>query len=157
MTAGKSYPVYINEDAYATPEWTRVCRATDVSISRSKGTNDVVYHCSPNKKKVTGYKENSVTMKYTVKKVGATGVTDTVFDLIEDSFENDTILDMCFMNGTLSAGTTRQGYRGPMICTKLDRSQADEDAVTYDLEFMEADDEQGGSVWNFGAYEVVTA
>jgi hypothetical protein len=156
MTVGKNYPVYVNDGTYSSPEWVRLCRISEVSISRSKSTNDVMLHCSTSKKKAIGYKENSVTMKYTVKKTTATGVTDTVFDMISDSFENDTVLDMAFMNGTLTASTTRQGYRGPMICTKLDRSQADEEAVTYDLEFAEVEDEQSGNIWDFGPYQVVT-
>jgi hypothetical protein len=157
MSAGKDYPVYVNEGTYSTPDWTRLCRISDVNISRSKGVNDVMMHCSPNKKAIIGYKKNSVTFKYLEKKVGATGVSDAVFDLLEDSYENDTVLDMAFMNGLLSSGTTRQGYRGPMIITKLDRSQADEEGVSYDVEAHEVEDEQGGNIWDFGPYEVVTA
>lgn len=161
MTAGKSYPIYVNtaeSTPYATPAWTRLCRISDVNISRSKGVNDAAFHCSPNKKAIIGYKKNSVTFKYQEKKVGATGVSDTTFAELNDSYENDTILDCCFMNGTLTAGTTRQGFRGPMVVTKLDRSQSDEEAVTYDVEMHEVEDyKPDNSMFDFGAYELVTA
>ena len=158
--AGKDYPAFVNTATttpYATPTWTRLCRISDLQISRSKGVNDSSFHCSPNKKAIIGYKKNSVTFKYTEKKVSATGVSDTTFEALEDSYENDTVLDCCFMNGTLTAGTTRQGYRGPMVVTKLDRASGDEDAVTYDVEMHEVEDyKPDNSMFDFGAYEVVT-
>lgn len=159
--AGKDYPLFVNtaeSTPYATPEWTRICRVSDVNVDRTKGVNDSSFHCSPNKKAIIGYKKNSITFKYTEKKVSATGVSDSVFDILEDSFENDTILDICAMNGLLSAGTTRQGERGPMVVTKLSQSRADEEAVTYDVEMHEVEDyKPDGSMFDFGAYQVVTA
>lgn len=154
--AGKDWPIYVNTGTYGSPTWTRMCRVSDVNISQSKSTNDVMMHCSPNKKAVIGYKKHSATFKYVVKKVLPAGVTDTMFDRLQDSYDNDTVIDIAFLNGVIAASTTRQGERGPVIVTKLDRSQADEEAVTYDVEVHEVEDEQAGSVWDWAPYELVT-
>jgi len=86
-----------------------------------------MYRSAENKKKVTGYKEHSFTFKYHVKKAGT---TDTVLDKLQDSFDNDTVIDVCFMNGKFDTGTTRTGVRGPVVVSKFDISEADEEGVT---------------------------
>lgn len=74
-------------------------------------------------------------------------------DKLEDSYTNETVLDICFMNGLLSAGTTRVGERGPVVVSKLDIAEADEEGVTYDVELVEVEDE---TILEFAAYTVTT-
>lgn len=157
MSAGRLRTLYLNtavSTPYATPTWTLVSRISDVSRSRSRSTNDRAYRGAENKKKVTGYKEYGFSFKYHVKKAGA---TDTILDKLEDSFVNETVLDVCFLNGVIASGTTRVGERGPVVVTKCDISENDEEGVTMDIELAEVEDEQGGSLFEFGAYTVTTA
>src|SRR5574343_1650332 len=142
MTAGRLRALYINtavSTPYATPTWTLVSRISDVSRPRSRSTNDRAYRGAKNKKKVLGYKEYGFSFKYHVKKAGA---TNTILDKFEDSFNNETILDVCFLNGAIASGTTRVGERGPVVVSKCDISENDEEGVTYDVELVEVEDEQ---------------
>ncbi len=158
MSAGRLRTFYLNTASstpYATPTWTLVSRISDVSRPRSRSTNDRAYRGAKNKKKVLGYKEYGFSFKYHVKKAGA---TDTVLDKLEDSFTNETVLDVCFMNGKFDTGTTRVGERGPVVVSKLDISENDEEGVTYDVELVEVEDEQpAGTLFEFSAYSVTTS
>lgn len=153
MSAGRLRALYVNtavSTPYATPTWTLVGRISDVQRSRSRATADRKYRSAKNSKKITGYKEYGFSFKYHVKKAGA---ADTIADKLEDSFTNETVLDVCFMNGLIAAGTTRVGERGPVVVTKLDIAEADEEGVTYDVELSEVEDE---TILEFAAYTITT-
>jgi len=158
MSAGRLRALYLNTASstpYATPTWTHVSRISDVQRSRSRSTNDRAYRGAKNKKKVTGYKEYGFSFKYHVKKAGA---TDTVADEFEDSYTNETVLDVCFMNGLFTTGTTRVGERGPCVVSKMDIIENDEEGVTYDIELVEVEDEQpAGTLFEFAAFSVTTS
>lgn len=136
--AGRKRAAYYNSGTYASPTWVHLGRISDVNRTQSRSTSDRMYRSAENKKKVTGYKEHSFTFKYHVKKAGT---TDTVLDKLQDSFDNDTVIDVCFMNGKFDTGTTRTGVRGPVVVSKFDISEADEEGVTYDVEVVEVEDD----------------
>lgn len=150
-SAGRLRVAAYNSATFASPTWVTLARITDVQRPRSRSTSDRVYRGAENKKKVTGYMDRGFTFKYAVKKAG---VTDAVLDKLEDSYTNETVLDMCFMNGAMTTGTTRTGERGPVVVSKLDISEADEEGVTYDVELVEVEDE---TIAEFIAYSVTTA
>jgi hypothetical protein len=154
MTAGRLRAAYYNSATFGSPTWVLIDRISDVSRSRSRGTSDRKYRAASNSKKVTGYLEYGFSFKYHVKKAV---LSDTVLDKLEDSFLNETVLDFCFLNGKIASGTTRKGERGPVVVSKLDISEADEDGVTYDVELVETEDEQSGALNEFKAYTVTTA
>lgn len=154
MSSGRLCAAYYNSATYATPTWVLIGRISDVSRSRSRATSDRMYRSAKTKKKVTGYMEYGFSFKYHCKKAGG---TDTVLDKLEDSFLNETVLDVAFLNGKIAAGTTRTGERGPVVVSKMDRTESDEEGVTYDIELVEVEDEQpAGTAFEFGAYSVVT-
>ncbi len=153
MSAGRLRALYLNtavSTPFATPTWSLVSRISDVQRTRARPTSDRAYRGANNKKKILGYKEYGFSLKYHVKKAGA---TDTIADKLEDSFVNETVLDVCFMNGKFDAGTTRKGERGPVVVSKMDISEADEEGVTYDIELVEVEDE---TITEFTAYTVTT-
>lgn len=149
--AGRKRAAYYNSGTYASPTWIHLARISDVNRPQSRSTSDRMYRGAVNKKKVTGYKEHSFTFKYHVKKAGT---TDTVLDKLQDSFDNDTVIDICFMNGRFDTGTTRTGVRGPVVVSKFDISEADEEGVTYDVELVEVEDD---TIPEITAFSVTTA
>lgn len=149
--AGRKRAAYYNSGTYASPTWVHLARISDVNRPQSRSTSDRMYRGAVNKKKVTGYKEHSFTFKYHVKKAGS---TDTVLDKLQDSFDNDTVIDVCFMNGKFDTGTTRTGVRGPVVVSKFDISEADEEGVTYDVELVEVEDD---TIPEITAFSVTTA
>ena len=149
--AGRKRAAYYNSATYASPTWVHLARISDVNRTQSRSSSDRMYRGAKNKKKVTGYKEHSFTFKYHVKKAGT---TDTVLDKLQDSFDNDTVIDICFMNGRFDTGTTRTGVRGPVVVSKFDISEADEEGVTYDVELVEVEDD---TIPEITAFSVTTA
>ena len=149
--AGRKRAAYYNSGTYASPTWVHLGRISDVNRTQSRSTSDRMYRSAENKKKVTGYKEFGFTFKYHVKKAGS---ADTVLDDLQDSFDNDTVLDVCFMNGKFDTGTTRTGVRGPVVVSKFDISEADEEGVTYDVELVEVEDD---TIPEITAFSVTTA
>lgn len=149
--AGRKRAAYYNSGTYASPTWVHLARISDVNRPQSRSTSDRMYRGAVNKKKVTGYKEHSFTFKYHVKKAGT---ADTVLDKLQDSFDNDTVIDVCFMNGKFDTGTTRTGVRGPVVVSKFDISEADEEGVTYDVELVEVEDD---TIPEITAFSVTTA
>jgi hypothetical protein len=149
--AGRKRAAYYNSGTYASPTWIHLARISDVNRPQSRSTSDRMYRGAVNKKKVTGYKEHSFTFKYHVKKAGT---ADTVLDKLQDSFDNDTVIDICFMNGKFDTGTTRTGVRGPVVVSKFDISEADEEGVTYDVELVEVEDD---TIPEITAFSVTTA
>lgn len=158
MSAGRLRALYVNTSSpysFGTPIWTHVSRISDVQRTRSRATSDRAYRGAQNKKKVTGYKEYGFSFKYHVKKAGA---ADTMLDRLEASFLNETVMDVCFMNGLFASGTTRTGERGPVVVSKCDIIETDEEGVTYDIELVEVEDEQpAGTLFEFSAFSVTTA
>lgn len=150
VAAGRLRVASYNSATFASPTWVTFARITDVQRTRSRSTSDRMYRGAQNKKKITGYMERGFTFKYAIKKAGG---TDTVADKLEDSYTNGTILDVCFMNGAMTSGTTRTGERGPVVVSKLDISEADEEGVTYDVELVEVEDD---TIAEFVAYSVTT-
>lgn len=150
--AGRKRAVYYRSGGtFASPTWTYVGRISDVQRGRERATNDRMYRGAKNVKSITGYMKRSFSFKYHVK---AAGATDTILDALEDSFLNDTVLDVCFMNGKFDTGTTRTGERGPVVVSKCDISESDEDGVTYDVELVEVEDDV---ITEFAAFSVTTA
>lgn len=154
MAAGRLRAAYYNTGTFSSPTWVLMSRISDVSRSRSRPTSDRKYRGAKVGKKITGYLEYSWSFKYACKKAGA---TDTVLDALEDSFQNETVMDVAFLNGIIASGTTRKGERAPVVVTKLDINESDEEGVTYDVELSHVEDEQSGSLNEVTALTVTTS
>jgi hypothetical protein len=156
--AGRKRAAYLNTGTYSSPTWTEMKRITDVSRPQSKSTGDRMYRGAKSKKKVPGIIEYGFSFKYQVKNPK---YADTVLAALQDSFDNDTVLDVAFLSrpivmptGTYESGGKAKGVRGPLVVTKFDLNEADEEGISYDVELSEVDEEQSGSPWEIAAYEV---
>lgn len=164
MSAGRRRAAYVNTGTYSTPVWAEMSRISGVQRGRSRGTSDRKYRGSPNVKTVTGYKTNSFTFKYHVK--GPKFTTDAVLTLLEASYEDETPLDVCFLNqkivqptGSFTPGANAVGVRGFVVSVKMDISEEDEEGVSYDIELREIEHEEpAGTARDIASYSVaVTA
>lgn len=147
MSAGRTRAAYINTGTFSTPVWVHISRISGVQRSQSRGTADRKYRGASSVKTITGYKKYGFTFKYHVK--SSKLAADTVIALFQASFDSETVLDVCFLNqrtvqpaGTFPTGANAIGVRGPVVVTKFDISEEDEEGVTYDVELNEVEDEQ---------------
>ena len=154
MAAGRLRAAYYNSGTYASPAWAELSRISDVKRSRSRNSSDRMYRGATTVKSVTGYKKYGWSFKYHIK---AAGVSDAVLTALEAAFLADTILDICFMNGRFTTGTTRTGERAPVLVSKCDIDESDESGCTFDVEFVEAEQEQSGVLFEAVAFSVTTA
>ena len=151
MSAGRRRAAYVNTGTFATPVWVHVTRITDVKRPKSRGTSDRKYRGAKSVKTVTGYIKYGWTFKYQIK--GPNASADAVLAKFDDSMDNEITLDMLFLNqritqptGTFPSGANAVGVRAPVVVTKLDLDEADEDGCSYDVELMEVDDEQSSAL-----------
>lgn len=161
MSAGRTRAAYVNTGTFSTPVWVMLGRISGVQRPRSRGTSDRKYRGSDNVKTVTGYTAYGFTFKYHVK--AAKLATDTVLALLEQSVgKTEKVLDVCFLNqritqptGTFTAGAQAVGVRGPVVVTKFDLAEDDEEGCTYDVELKEVEDEQpAGTPFDVDAFSV---
>lgn len=145
--AGRRRAAYVNTGTYATPVWAQMSRITDVQRPKSRSTNDRKYRGASTVKTVTGYIKYGWTFKYEIKAPNASA--DAVLALLNDSMDNGTTLDVLFLNqrisqptGSFPSGATAKGVRAPVVVTKLDEVESDEEGCTHDVELMEVEDEQ---------------
>jgi hypothetical protein len=162
MSAGRTRAAYINTGTYTTPVWVMMSRISGVQRAQGRGTAERKYRGARNVKTVTGYMKYGFTFKYHIK--AARLQADTVVALLEGSVFNETTLDVCFLNQRIiqpvgfPVGANAVGVRGPMVCTKCDISEEDEEGVTYDVELAEVEDEQpAGTLIEVAAYSVAVA
>ncbi len=147
MSAGRTRAAYVNTGTYTTPVWVHISRITGVQRPQSRATSDRKYRGARSVKTVTGYLTYGFTFKYAVK--SSKFATDTVGALLQGSLDNETVLDVCFLNqriiqptGTYPSGANAVGVRGPVVVTKFDIAEEDEDGVMFDVELKEVEDEQ---------------
>ncbi|MFO0383233.1 MAG: hypothetical protein ACK506_16140 [Pirellula sp.] len=160
MNTGRRRAAYINTGTYSTPVWVEMSRISGVQRGRSRGTADRKYRGSENVKTVTGYMTNTFTFKYHVK--GPRFTTDAVLTAIEASYNNDTPLDVAFLNqriqqptGTFTPGANAIGVRGFVVATKMDIAEEDEEGVSIDVELREIEHEEpAGTARDVAAFSV---
>lgn len=156
MSAGKTCKAYVNiGGTLTTPTWVEMKRISNVNRPKSRSKSDRMFRGAKNKKKVGGYLEYAFSFVYTPAKAGSGAETaDTVIVALEDSLDNETVLDVCFMDRDVTEdGAT--GVRGPVQCFKLDRKEEDESSITYDVELDEVEEEDGdGDLLEMAAYVI---
>jgi hypothetical protein len=155
MTAGRTCKAFVQiGGTFATPTWVEMRRISNVQRPKSRGTSDRMFRGARHKFKVAGYLEYGWTFTYTPAKAGSAAATaDTVLTALENSLENETVLDVIFIDRALVTGA--KGVRASVQCTKMDRKEDDEDSVTFDVELVLVEDEDtGGALREPIAYTV---
>ena len=153
MTTGRTCKAYVNiGGSLATPTWVQMTRISNVSRTKGRATSDRMFRGAKNKKKVAGFLEFGFSFTYIPARAGSAADTaDTVIDELEESLDDETILDVCFMDRAVSGAAT--GVRGYVQVTKMDRKEDDEDNVSYDVELVEVEEYDGsGDLVEFDTY-----
>lgn len=149
VQAGRKNKLYYNNKAdtasagagtHTTPVWVLIDRVGDVNRTGAKNQTEVNMRASETTIVVYGNKSREITFTY-YKKAGI----DAVFNVLEASFENDTVLDIAMMEGPIATAGT-QGVRGPFICAQLDKSEPIDGVDTYDVTLQFADAEISAGV-----------
>lgn len=136
MQVGRKCSMNVNTGTYGTPIWSALGRISSPKINLGRPTSRKTYRESRNSKNVTGMLDVGFTFTYIVK---GTGVADTILDMLYDSLYNDTVLDMAALDKTSATGA--KGIRGPFLVSQLNKTEDDEDAVSYECTVVECEDD----------------
>lgn len=137
MQAGRTCTWNYNTGTFGSPTWVAIGRASSPSRTQGRPTSRKTYREANSSKNVTGLLDFEISGQYVQKNAGT---ADTVFDALEDSLLNDTVMDICMLDGP-AATTGSTGIRGPFVVSQLDKSEDDEDAVVYDVTQVEVEDD----------------
>lgn len=156
MSAGKTCKAYVNiGGTLASPTWVEMRRISNVNRPKSRSKNDRMFRGAKNKMKVGGYLEHGFSFVYVPAKAGSGAATaDTVIAALESSLDNETALDVCFLDRAVTI-TGAKGIRGYVQCFKFDRKEDDESSITIDVELDPVEAEDGtGALVELAAYTV---
>lgn len=147
---GRKNKLYYNNKAntdsagsgtHTTPVWVEISRVGDVAITGAKNQTEVNMRASETTIVVYGNRSREITLTYYKKR----GISDSVFNVLRDSFENDTILDIAMMEGPINVDD-QLGVRGPFTVAQMDKSEPIDGVDTYDITLQFADEEISAGV-----------
>jgi len=145
---GKDCKLYINTGTHATPTWTEVERAINVSANLGKGEADVSARFSSWKLTKGALKELEISFTYRHH-----AGTDTVFDALMAAYIAGTPKEFL----VLDADVTETGAQGPMAFCEifsLNLTQELENAAEYEITLKPTYYEESGSLIEPEWYEV---
>lgn len=147
MSAGRTCKAYVNVGGtFASPTWVEMKRISNVKRPKSRGSSDKMFRGAGHKFKVGGYKECGFSLTYIPAKAGSAAATaDTVISALEGSLDNETVLDVLFLDRPV-ATVGAKGIRASVQCFKFDRNEDDESAISIDVELGLVEDEDAGGV-----------
>ena len=137
---GKDCKLYLNGGTYATPTWTEIKNAINVSANLGKGEADVSARFTGWKLTKGALKELEISFTYR-HKAGA----DTVFDTLLAAYLNGTATEFL----VLDAAVTETGAQGPRAYCEIismNLSQELENAAEYEITLKPTYYEEGGSL-----------
>lgn len=124
---GKDCKLYYNTSIHATPAWVEMNKAIDVSANLSKGEADVSARYSGWKMTKSALKELEITFGY----LHIRG-TDTVFDMLLDSYVSDTAKQFLVLDGDVTLSKA-QGPRAYCEVFTLNLTQELEGGDMYEV------------------------
>jgi hypothetical protein len=145
VNAGRDAKLYYNDrpetdsggaGTYDTPVWVLIDRVGDVDRAGSKATTEVDMRASETTIVVYGNKSREITFTYYKRK----GSTDAVYDVLLDSFENNTVLDIAMAEDNIATSGTVYD-RGPFIVAEMSKSEPIAGVESYDVTMNFADTE----------------
>ena len=118
---GKNAKMYRNTAVYATPTWVEVKNVMDLTYSRDKSEAEA------STRGYGGYRARKGALKdLSLDFDMAYDEVDPDVVAIEDSYDNDTILDVLVLSGPLNVSGSR-GIRADVECFKFEKSEDLED------------------------------
>ena len=145
---GKDCKLYLNEATHATPTWTELKSAINVSANLGKGEADVSARYSGWKLTKGALKELEISFSYRHKQ-GA----DTVFDTLLAAYINDTHIEFAVMD----AAITESGAQGPRAFCEIlsmNLTQELENAAEYEFTLKPTYHQESGALVEPDWYEV---
>jgi hypothetical protein len=146
---GKDCKLYLNGGTHATPTWTEVKNAINVSANLGKGEADVSARFSGWKLTKGALKELEISFTYRHK-----AGDDTVFDSLLDAYINDTAKQFV----VLDAEVTEAGAQGPRAYCEIismNLTQELENAAEYEFTLKPTYFEEGGALVEPDWFEAV--
>ena len=145
---GKFCKLYLNAATHATPTWTELKSAINVSANLGKGEADVSARYSGWKLTKGALKELEISFSYRHKQ-GA----DTVFDTLLAAYINDTHIEFAVMD----AAITESGAQGPRAfweILSMNLTQELENAAEYEFTLKPTYHQESGALVEPDWYEV---
>ena len=147
---GKDCKLYLNGGTHATPTWTEITKAINVSANLGKGEADVSSRETSWKLAKGALKELEISFTYR-HKAGA----DTVFDALLAAYLADTAVEFAVMD----AAITESGAQGPRAFCEIfamNLTQELENSSEYEFTLKPTYHEESGSLIEPEWYEVGT-
>ena len=145
---GKDCRLYLNGGTHATPTWTEITKAINVSANLGKGEADVSSRETSWKLAKGALKELEISFTYR-HKAGA----DTVFDALLAAYLADTAVEFAVMD----AAITESGAQGPRAFCEIfamNLTQELENSAEYEFTLKPTYHEESGSLIEPEWYEV---
>lgn len=125
---------------YATPTWVVIDRIGDLDRNNTKQSTEVDMRASPTTIVVYGNKNREISFTYYKRQ----GATDTVFNKLLASFEDDLPMDIRI--GETDTAVTGGLYdRGPFTVSEMTKSEPIAGVDTYEIKMNVADAESAAS------------
>ncbi|MGN6543779.1 MAG: hypothetical protein ACTHK7_01935 [Aureliella sp.] len=138
---------YRSGGTYALPTWSLIERIGDVTLGAEKSTSDLAIRETPNDKSSFGGLKFPISFTYYKRNL----VEDVVFTALQDSFLNNTPLDIAAVDQAI-ATVGAAGFRGPYVVSKFERSEPVNDSISYSVELLECEDVDGTTPLYMKAY-----
>jgi hypothetical protein len=145
---GKDCKLYYNTGTHAAPSWVLMGRVRDVSVPLSKGEADVSRRESGWRLTKGALKENGLEFGYVYK-----SGTDTVFDMLLDSFLNDTAVEYAVMDDLITESGA-QGLRCFMEVFEFPYDQALEEGQIFNVSLKGTPVEEASTLVQPDWYEI---
>jgi len=145
---GKDCKLYMNGGTHATPTWTEITKAINVSANLGKGEADVSSRETSWKLAKGALKELEISFTYRHK-----AGDDTVFDALLAAYLADTAVEFAVMD----AAITESGAQGPRACCEIfsmNLTQELENSSEYEFTLKPTYHEESGSLIEPEWYEV---
>ncbi len=149
VSAGRDQSLYFNDTAdvvtagagtYAAPVWVLIDRIGDLDIDNTKSSTEVNMRAYSSTIKVFGNKGRELSFTYYKR----AGNADTVFNVLEDSYENNTCLDLSIAEADIATSGTRS-QRGPFVVESMARAEPVDGVVSYSITAAISDETTDGT------------
>ena len=135
VKSGRSNYFYYNSGTYDTPVWTLIDRIGDLDRTNSKASTNIDMRASTTTITVFGNKARDVSFTYYKKQ----GADDAVFNVLLDSYENDTVLDLVLAEDLIATIGTKYD-RGPFRIAEMTKSEPIAGVDAFSIKANVADD-----------------
>ena len=145
--AGKETKLYYNDGTYAIPVWVEIKRARNIQKNRGPALSEVETHGANETGNVPGYVKFAGSFEYARQRG-----TDTVYDALVTARDSGGIVDICHLNGTVTASTSK-GWRAPVLLGESSGTDNGNDGASETFPFAKADAfTDAGAAVNYAAF-----